>query len=218
MAADTPVTPQDRRRDGPLWLLDVDGVLNAVTRTPDQAVWPDWRHGAAHAAGRAWPIAFSPSVTAAVRRLHEQGAAEVRWLTTWRRDANGDLRELLGVPAFEVVGEIEPEQPSPAARGAAADEHVPSHGAAVGGRPAPEWWKLAAVRDLLARLPAERPLIWTDDDLRFRPEAVAWVRTHERSSLLVAPDTDTGLTPADLERIEAFCASPQSGALTEPAR
>jgi hypothetical protein len=30
-----------------LWLLDVDGVLNAVARRPDRSVWQDWQHGTA---------------------------------------------------------------------------------------------------------------------------------------------------------------------------
>ena len=60
----------------PLWLLDVDGVLNAVTGKPDRTVWPDWQHGSAGADGQSWPIWVSPTVSATVRRVHEQRLAE----------------------------------------------------------------------------------------------------------------------------------------------
>jgi hypothetical protein len=59
-------------------------------------------------------------------------------------------------------------------------------------RDAHEWWKLTAVRGVVARVGPEVPLIWTDDDLRYEREAVAWVRTHVRDALLIAPPTTTG--------------------------
>lgn len=131
----------------PVWLLDVDGVLNAVTDDPDPALWPDWRRGSAVAEGRRWPITWSPTVASTVARLHESGAVEVRWLTTWAYDANDGLRELLGLPGLAVAG-------------------------APGGSAA--WWKLPCARAVAAE---GRSLIWTDDDLAYSPEAVEWVRS-----------------------------------------
>lgn len=89
----------------PLWLLDVDGVLNAVTGKPDRSVWPDWRAGVATADRQDWPIWYSRTVTETVRRVHEQGLAEVQWLTTWGAWANGSLRHLLDLPELAVAAE-----------------------------------------------------------------------------------------------------------------
>jgi hypothetical protein len=190
----------------PVWLLDIDGVLNAVAREPDRSVWPDWQQGSAEAGGVSWPIRFSPSVSRAIRRLHEQGLVEVRWLTTWRSDANNQLRRLLDLPAFDVVPDATPADATTAARPLAHDEDTTSHGAATAAyRPVEgEWWKFAAVRHAVERLDG-RPLIWTDDELEHQPDAVAWVAETVRDPLVVAPAPQVGLTPRHLQVIEDFC-------------
>jgi hypothetical protein len=165
-----------------LWLLDVDGVLNVLARSPSEgapppAGWLQWRSGEAVADGVPWPIRFAPSLAERVRRLHERGAVECRWLTTWGDDANEGLRRLLGLPAFDVVP-------------------VPGE--------TREWWKLAAARALLAREPRRR-LVWTDDELGRHPEAVAWARGRRAPSLLLSPRPEAGLTPRDLREVEWFC-------------
>ncbi|WP_327011038.1 hypothetical protein OHA72_29485 [Dactylosporangium sp. NBC_01737] len=62
-----------------VWLLDVDGVINA--RKPGWHAAP--HHGRAYAAGTAWPMRWAPALTARIRRLHNSGAVEVRWCSTW---------------------------------------------------------------------------------------------------------------------------------------
>lgn len=129
----------------PIWLLDVDGVLNAVCY-PDRPprTWQRWRSGIASAGGERFMITFAPELMAGIRELHEAGAVEVRWLTTWAREANDGLRELLELPAFPVAGE-------------------PEYAGA--------WWKLpCAVR----AAEEDRPLIWTDDDLDASVAARRW--------------------------------------------
>jgi hypothetical protein len=167
----------------PVWLLDVDGVLNAVTTHPDQQVWPDWRRVFAAANGVSWPIWFSPSVTATVTGLHEAGLADVRWLTTWGDDANGELRRRLELPRLTVSGR----------GGVFAADGL-------------DWWKFAVVR-ALHRAQPDRRLIWTDDDLRYLPEVQAWMQANTRS-LVIAPRPDHGLTPDQLDEIRRFCADP----------
>ncbi|MGQ0842570.1 MAG: HAD domain-containing protein [Sporichthyaceae bacterium] len=182
----------------PLWLLDVDGVLNAVTGTPDRQVWDDWQSGSAVADGVPWPIWFSPTVQRTVRRLHEEGLAEVRWLTTWGDNANGELRQLLDLPALRVVG-------AHLAAPAPVDTFETSHGEAVAARTAAgEWWKLQALRELWER-EGERPLVWTDDDLARFPAAGAWAERHVPARLLLAPRRNLGLTPRLLAEVERFC-------------
>lgn len=190
----------------PLWLLDVDGVLNAVTEKPDPNVWKDWRQGRATADGVSWPICFSPTVTRTVRRLHEAGLAEVRWLSTWGRHANAELRALLDLPELAVVA----ERPTAAALpdGAVADGAI-SHGDTVDDDG--PWWKLAAVRAAVTAEP-DRALVWTDDELHYEIEACWWVTANVRRHLVLAPPAQVGLTPRQLRQIERFCAdeSPRS--------
>jgi hypothetical protein len=191
----------------PLWLLDVDGVLNAVTRRPDPSVWPDWAHGYATAEGRRWPITFSPTVMRTIARLHETGAAEARWLTTWEDAANGELAALLELPALEVAG----RRASTGVRGwqrfggaASVSTHAEAAGAAARDELTGRWWKFDAVRALVADDP-ERPLVWTDDDLVLFDGAQAWLREHA-DVLLLAPAPETGLTAPDLRAVEEFVA------------
>jgi hypothetical protein len=189
-------TPDAQR---PLWLLDVDGVLNAVAKRPDRGVWRDWKHGKATADGVEWPIWFSPTVTGTVARLHETGVVEVRWLTTWGAQANGELRELMGLPELAVAG----EPPH-----LAEDHGADSHGEAVAIEEADDgkvgWWKLEAVQRILADEP-ERPVIWTDDDLGGERDAVTWVERHVAQRLLLSPRPNTGLTPRQLRAIRSYC-------------
>lgn len=179
----------------PVWLLDVDGVLNAATPFPERDAWPEWSSGWAVAAGSRWPIRWAPPVVTAIRHVIEHGLADVRWLTTWLDDANESLGPLLGLPALPVV-------PRPADRQAAAHGFLGSRAGGFGG-----WWKLAAARALLDPQP-HRPLVWTDDDLVWEPDAVAWAEGRQAPTLLIAPETDVGLTAESLAAVVAFCLEP----------
>jgi hypothetical protein len=187
------------RRHPPVWLLDVDGVLNAVTGRPDPSVWPDWQRGTARAAGRVWPIWFSPTVTATIAALHADGLSDVRWLTTWEDAANGDLRELLGLPELEVVARADE----------VAGTHRPTEGPQVSEAPVAaageaRWWKLSAAQ-AVPDLAGGRGLIWTDDDLALEDSARAWAHRHVPRARLFAPPPQVGITPAMLHQIVAFC-------------
>lgn len=80
-------------------LLDVDGVLNAVTDSPGK-FWSDWQVDEVYG----FNITWSPSVIAFVQTLHERGV-EIHWLTTWGEKANEYLCDVLGLPNFPVAGE-----------------------------------------------------------------------------------------------------------------
>jgi ribosomal protein L39E len=183
-------------------LLDVDGVLNAVTGMPDRRAWRDWEFVRATAGGELWPIWYSPTVVSSILRVHEEGLAEVRWLSTWGEHANGELRELLGLPKLVVAG-TEPRW----ARSTASRWEAVSHGEFAGGRAVDpltgQWWKFDVVRALHASDP-ERRIIWADDDLRRNRSVRVWMRMHTRS-LVIGPRSDVGLTPKMIERINAYC-------------
>lgn len=178
----------------PLWFLDVDGVVNAVTRYPDRGVWPDFQRIEARASGTLWPIWFSPTVIEFLARTHLAGRAELRWLTTWEHEANLDLREKLGladlgVPALKVAGVADPC----ACRGEGDSPGQVRHGLQG-------WWKRCAVEAVLADDP--RPFIWTDDDLRIERHAREWARS--QGGLPLAPFPTLGLAPHDLQAITEF--------------
>lgn len=193
----------------PLWLLDVDGVLNAVAPTSEGRDWPRWQRGFARTDGRrrAWPISWSPDVISQLLAWRAARRVEVAWLTTWGYDANDELAELLGLPQLPVAG----APPSRVVASAGwADSTASTHAEMAGADAADpltgRWWKFDVVRRLHAADPL-RPLIWTDDDLAFEPEVMAWMRAHTRS-LLIAPDPMRGLIPQHLRAIDRYLQVP----------
>jgi hypothetical protein len=103
----------------PIWLLDVDGVINAFDETrPVLGDWDDWKTFTA----RGFPIRYSPAMVSRILALHQAGTVEVRWLTTWGQMANTALTEF-GLPQFAVAA----EQPIREVEG---------------------WWKYPTARDL----------------------------------------------------------------------
>jgi hypothetical protein len=160
----------------PVWLLDVDGVVNAFragwyTRPRMVEVWSTNDN-------YLYRIRYEPRLVDAVRRVHEDGLAEVTWCTTWCGDATA-MEEALGLPAL-------PRAFPSAAAGQAACEA-----------------KLAAARRVIA---SGRRLIWTDDVevTHHAEECAAWER--EGSALTIAPNGSRGLRPAQLRRVQAFLA------------
>jgi hypothetical protein len=176
----------------PLWLLDVDGVLNAlVDRLADTPYGADsdWlRFHQCSRTGLLYPIVANRRVLESVRSAHEGGRVEVRWLTTW--EVNDDyvaLAEALGLPQFEV--EARPTEFTPLG--------MLDHGM---------WWKLPAVERALERA-LDRPVLWTDDEVGLRTPAMRW-RRHQAEVrpdlMIIAPDLQVGLTPDHLVQIDDF--------------
>lgn len=184
----------------PLVLLDVDGVLNALAGRAAEA-WPEYRTGSARADGRAWPISWAPPVTERVAGWQRDGVAEVQWLTTWGHHANDELRRLVGLPELAVAGTYhefydDPGAPEPVAADA--------HAAVAPAAPDPltgHWWKYDVVQRLLRQHPGRR-VAWLDDELHDRTPFAAAAAT--LGVLAVGPDPRTGLSPAELEEVEAF--------------
>jgi hypothetical protein len=169
-----------------IWLLDLDGVINACPRNPDPppGVWPrsDWVsvEVSNRKSDTAWPILAARAVVDFIRDIHESGLAEVRWHSTWQDEAN-KVGAALGLPEFEV--EDAPEwRIFPVTRG---------------------WWKLPAARRALVRNSGH--LVWTDDDA-CHPDLPKDERRLFRDSgaLIIAPNPYQGLTPANLDRIRFY--------------
>ncbi len=173
--------PPHRR---PVWLLDVDGVLNAAR--------PGWgeqpAQGTAYVDGVAYLLRWAPSLVRRIASTHAAGGAEVRWCSTWV-DHVAQLERLLHLPRIGTAFTgVDPD--SRDARGL----------------------KIEAALHVVEV--ERRPLIWTDDDavplggsLHERLEASG------QPVILVRPHPVYGLQPEDVAAIEEFIAEEASRSL-----
>jgi hypothetical protein len=168
----------------PILLLDVDGVLNAVCLDLPEG----WQRGIYNG----FVLSWDPTVTARLRDLHESGRVELQWLTTWTENADALLAEPMGLPR--------------GLRTHGRDDVLPT-GFEGRLRGLSGWWKLAAARGVAEAEPGRR-IVWVDDDLAAQGEDTSdWLAANGQV-LVVAPDLSTGLTHAELDRVEAWLAEP----------
>jgi hypothetical protein len=164
----------------PVLLLDVDGVLNAVRHELPEG----WRRGTYNG----YVLSWDPVVVARLREWHESGRVELQWLTTWTGMADRILAEPMGLPRGLRTHDREDVLPT-------------GFGGRLGGLSG--WWKLAAARGVAEAEP-DRRIVWIDDDLADQaPDTSEWLAAHGHV-LVVAPDFRTGLTHAELDRVEAW--------------
>jgi hypothetical protein len=173
----------------PTWLLDVDGVINALAPGVPSEAWPRdaWVRTTVRAdvpdrGPMTLPVLAARPVLEFITRVHESGAAEIRWHSTWRTSAVTALAPALGLPSIPVS--IAPEWAASAAM----------------------WWKIPAARRIAE---TGQRLLWTDDQLpvfRADPLSEAELAALDRwdGALLLATDPAVGLTPDDLRRIDEF--------------
>jgi hypothetical protein len=165
----------------PVWLLDIDGVVNAASRTFPTHAWPKetWQGVEVEdEEGVTWPIKAARPVVDFIKAVHESGRAEIRWHTTWQGHALHVGRRL-GLPDFGV-------QEAPEWKEQAGTE---------------AWWKVPAARRVIAE--EGRDLVWTDDD------ADRELSRGERAGLMglgrlliVCPQFATGLCRKHLRTID----------------
>lgn len=156
-----------------VWLLDVDGVLNALGGRPG---WP----GRARAelrtfGGGVTELHYAPALMRVLTLLHHRRLVEFRWLTTWEEDAPGVFAPLVGLDVgARIAGRADDDEP---------------------------WWKLRAFRSTCAG--DAPFVVWTEDELPDHPEVAEAVTDAERAgrALVLAPSPATGLTPGDIETV-----------------
>lgn len=160
----------------PVWLLDVDGVVN--TTRPGWGGAPRRSHVWSGADHTSYVIRWAPALIDRIRDLHVGGEVEVRWCTTWCPEADR-LERLWHLPPL-----LRALDADPMPRGA-------------------DCWplKLAAARDVLA---SGHRLIWTDDEALPQPGAAREELTAGGQALLIAPRANRGLQPEDLDHIARF--------------
>lgn len=169
----------------PVWLLDIDGVVNALAHQPitDSFAAEQWIHVMVRTdlpelGPAVFPILSARPVLDFVAAVHASGAVEVRWHSTWREAANADLAPALGLPQLPIS--VAPEWAN--------------HHALV------PWWKQPAAERVLE---SGRRLVWTDDDIAvFRPDLRAFEDRDD--ALLIAPDRERGLSQDELDAIAEF--------------
>lgn len=175
----------------PVWLLDIDGVLNAAVgpgRPPTQA-WPkdQWIDTSADAIdrGRAkprtWRILAAKPVVDFIRSVHESGRAEIRWHTTWQ-DLAREVSQALKLPEFAV-------------------QDAPEFWAIEEELRRDRWWKLPAVWRVLTD---GRRVLWTDDDAEhdLKPQQKATLAA--AGCHIVSPNPMTGLCKRHLREIDEY--------------
>lgn len=162
----------------PIWLLDIDGVLNALKQddgTPHPH-WPDMvRKGVSTSHSVVFDLTLSESVIAFING-HKAAGVDIRWATTWQEDANRFVAPAFGLP------------------------QLPNGAEALG--MSDYYYKERAA---LKAIDNNRPLIWTDDDA-IRLMVRAEIEQSGVPNLLIEPDPWFGLTPEHLDAIAAFLA------------
>lgn len=169
-------SPGAPRVTRPVWLLDVDGVLNASR--------PGWggppRTRTAYAEGLAWRMRYAPALIDRIRAVTGARLAEVRWATTWVPYAD-QVERAMGLPSLPLAFTAADIEAAGSARAA----------------------KEAAARAVVHK--ERRPLVWTDDDVVPDDEALrAPYQAPGVPALLLRPDGRRGLRPADMDAVEAF--------------
>lgn len=186
----------------PVWLLDVDGVLNAVTspgkRPPKSAGWPadSWVDFMADATisqvPREFRILAAQPVLNVVRRARDEGLAEVRWLTTWEEGdlVLNELAPKLGLPDFPIAGRQ-------------ADNRSPRF------TDYSWWWKLPIVQRVHGEDP-DRDILWTDDDISSSRPAKVWANSQPKGRITwISPNSGIGLIPTHVDKITKWLDLPR---------
>jgi hypothetical protein len=151
-----------------------------------------WLRTEARGSGTDWPVWAARPILDFIRRVHDAGAADIRWHTTWQEES-ATFAAAVGLPDFPVLPCPEyAEYTTPQRLGGA----IPT-GAG--------WWKLAAARRVVEE--EGRPLLWTDDDVDLKigrtHDVVERLRT-TAPVLIVCPRQHLGLTRKHLRAIAAF--------------
>lgn len=171
----------------PVLLLDLDGVVNAMSKQAPTHVWkaPHWNRGKQlNRDGIEYPMLWSQPVVDWLTALHESGQVEVRWHSTWQ-DESLKVGALMGLPEFQV--QECPEWDEYCAGGSALAARLISECM-------PGWWKYPAAERVVTQ--EGRRLVWIDDDIDYQispQDRGALKQLHELR--LVCPDQYTGISP-----------------------
>ena len=175
----------------PILLLDIDGVVNAMSKQAPTHVWKasQWNRGTQLARdGVEYPMLWATPVIEWLSSLHTGGRVEIRWHSTWQHEAPL-VGKLMGLPEFEV--QECPEFGSYQDNGSAlASDLIKAC--------MPPWWKYPAAERVVTE--EKRPLIWIDDDIDYQISRGARDALRGLHRLrLVCPSQGTGIVPKHMK-------------------
>lgn len=165
----------------PLWLLDVDGVINALAKSSTLRLlnsgWENWTQKTV----MGYPITYVEDLIKFINIAHNSGKVDIQWLTTWEdNDAVYNfLTPELGLEHFEIAGRQ--------------SEHLSNKFSDYS-----HWWKLKVVEELSVD---HKKIIWTDDDINQFSQAVNFVNNSPHVHAII-PDPRIGLTRNQTKEIE----------------
>ena len=180
-----------------MWLLDFDGVVNALGRRGGHAFWDDWEQAQMdHPLGLLTrdyqpvrlPLLWSRTVVRVIAEAVDAGV-DVRWLTTWREHTRLLSAVIPGLPDMPWLDEevLDP---------VVADELAPEE-AMSSGR-----WKVECAK---AYVPEEARLLWTDDaEWLTTGDNADWLRRRRGPVEAISPAPSAGLIPRDVRRIREW--------------
>lgn len=168
----------------PVWFLDVDGVINALSTVGEKhyeefSCWEEVRVNG-------YRIRYAPELIEFINRMSER--VDIHWLTTWDDNAVTMLAPALGLKEFKVAKATGLVLPFAGMNYLAQNR----------------WWKWNAVIEHIENGGGD--FIWTDDQntatVRNATRKLADKEGLEHS--IITPSKDTGLGRLDITRIENF--------------
>jgi len=182
-------------------ILDIDGVVSPVH---GHTAWGD-----DVVAGNVFgPAYVSPTMCARLDTIAEDPDLECAWLTDWNQQMRDTMDPFPGTRWPAVADPVEGLDVARQRAGEAWNEC--------------RWWKWWALDAWLEARPAITTLVWCDDHLARplldhhdeydveqgaatrRDAFTGWLSARGIAALLIAPATNTGLTPAHVDQIERF--------------
>jgi hypothetical protein len=158
--------------------LDIDGALGPLGQTKADARPTEWPRGLVTGPFGSLPIHYAPELIERLHALQDAGVAEFAFATSWEHNA----QEL--VVTMNLQCQDWPILTIP-----------PKHNG---------WWKWVVVRKDWERR-GRPPFIWVDDDLMRHINARKWVEATPNGHW-ICPHSEAGLSPAEVDRIEAIVA------------
>ncbi len=177
----------------PIWLLDFDGVVNALSRRGGRTYWSDWKSAAVdHPYGELTlsgqpvrlPLLWSQTVIDAIADAAAAGI-DVQWLSTWREHTALLPALIAGLPELPWLDEsILPS--------ASVEDLDPGQRMYSGP------WKVQVAK---AYVRDDAPLLWTEDSLTVDMLSENWRRSRSGSTEFVRPRPSSGLVCREVQGI-----------------
>jgi len=168
----------------PVWLLDFDGVINALSQRGGPSIWTDWDNAIVEHYGETplrLPLLWSGTVIDTVAAAVAAGV-DVRWLSTWREHTAVLPSVIPGLPELAYLDEDILVLPR------LVDDVV---------------WKTEVAK---AFVPDGVPLLWTDDSVGVEIYSGEWRSNRSGPTSFIRPRPATGLVKRDISAIQDWIA------------